>query len=196
LPRDLWPAIGRGTAGFLAGIALWLALSPLYAIVLAAVCQPLIRATEHPSVTRLVAGGSQIAIERADFAPGSPRPGLPVTDLTFNVILLTTLFAVSRKPFGDRNMLGLLLASLSMMLVHVIAIVANVQSIYALQLGLWSERNYGAVARNFWGAAAHFYRVVGVFGAGFALWWLFRPPTAEVPNKPRRGPASLQRVRT
>jgi hypothetical protein len=31
------------------------------------------------------------------------------------------------------------------------------------------------VARNFWGAGAHFYTVVGVFGAPFALWWLFRP---------------------
>jgi hypothetical protein len=96
-------------------------------------------------------------------------------DITFNIILLTTLFAANRAPVSDRNIGGLLLASLVLVSVHVAAVIANVQSIYALQFGAWSERHYGVVARNFWGAAAHFYTLIGSFGAGFALWWLFRP---------------------
>ncbi|MGZ8869048.1 MAG: hypothetical protein ACXW2P_11955 [Thermoanaerobaculia bacterium] len=141
---------------------------------------------ERPAVTRLIPKGSELTIERSDFPPGAPRPGLALMDLTFNIILLTTLFAVTRRPFSDRNILGLLLASLSLVIVHVAAVVTNVHSIYALKLGPWSEANYGAVARNFWGGGAHFYTVIGVFGAGFALWWLFRPPASHPDVQPTR----------
>jgi len=105
-------------------------------------------------------------------------------DLTANILLLTTLFAVNRNPLSDGNVKGLLLASLVLVVVHVAAVVVNVQSIYALRLGPWSQRNYGPIARNFWGAAAHFYSLIGVFGAGFALWWLFRP-TSEPASRRR-----------
>jgi hypothetical protein len=137
------------------------------------------RLAERPPVTRLAADGNELVIDRDDFPRASPRPGLLLMDLTANVIVLTTLFAVARRPFNDRNILGLLLAGLSLVIVHVFAVIVNVQSIYALRLGAWSERNYGLVARNFWGAGAHFYSVVGVFGSAFALWWLFRPSPVE-----------------
>ncbi|MEA2166097.1 MAG: hypothetical protein QOK37_4224 [Thermoanaerobaculia bacterium] len=108
-------------------------------------------------------------------------------DLTANIILLTTLFAVNRRMISDRNIGGFLLASLALVVVHIAAVIVNVQSIYALRLGPWSERNYGPVARNLWGAGAHFYSLIGVFGAGFVLWWLFRPsPESEADRPPRR----------
>lgn len=175
MPKSLWLALARGAAGFLAGLGLWLALSDPYSRLLAAISEPLIRVFESPSVTRLIPRGAQFTIDRSDFPPGSPRPALAPMKLTFNIILLTTLFAANRKPLADRNVLGFFLASLVLLLVHVGAVIANIQSIYALQLGTWSERNYGPVARNFWAGAAHFYTVIGVFGSGFALWWLFRP---------------------
>ena len=106
-------------------------------------------------------------------------------DLTSNIILLTTLFAVNRRPLSDRNVFGFLLASLTLVVVHIGAVVVNVQSIYALRLGPWSAAHYGAVARNFWGAAAHFYSLIGTFGAAFALWWLFRPPGSEFDREPK-----------
>jgi type IV secretory pathway VirB3-like protein len=146
---------------------------------LATLSEALIRVTERPPVTRLIATGTELTIDRSDFPRASPRPGLRLMDLTFNIILLTTLFAADRRPLSDRNVGGLLLACLVLVLVHVAAVVVNVQSIYALRLGAWSQRNYGVVARNFWGAAAHFYSLVGVFGASFALWWLFRPSPAQ-----------------
>ncbi len=127
------------------------------------------------SVTRLIADGTNLTVDRDDFPRGSPRPALLVMDLTANIILLTTLFSVTRKPLSDRNIPCFLLACLALVLVHVAAVVVNVQSIYSLRLGPWSARHYGPVARNFWGAAAHFYSVAGVFGAPFALWWLLRP---------------------
>jgi len=153
----------------------WWALSAPYARVLAALTEPLIRIVERPPVTRLIADGTEMTIDRDDFPRSSPRPGLMLMDITANIILLATLFAVMRRPLSDRNVPRFLLAMLALMLVHIAAIIANVQSIYALRLGPWSALHYGPVARNFWGAGAHFYTVAGVFGAPFALWWLLRP---------------------
>ena len=175
MPKNLWPALAKGAAGFVAGFVLWWALSSPYARFLASVSESLMRFAERPPVTRLVADGNELVIDRDDFPRASPRPGLLLTDLTANIIVLTTLFAVARRPWSDRNIVGLLLASLSLVVVHIAAVIVNVQSIYALRLGAWSARNYGPVARNLWSAGAHFYSVVGVFGAAFALWWLFRP---------------------
>jgi hypothetical protein len=190
LPNDLWPRLAKGAAGFLLGLAFWWALSIPYARLLRFISEPLIRLAERPPVTRVIADGTELTIDRSDFPRASPRPGLLLMDLTANFIVLTTLFAVNRRALSDRNVLGLLLASLALVVVHAGAVVVNVQSIYALQLGPWSDRNYGAVARNFWGAGAHFYTLIGAFGSSFALWWLFRPAAASVGNgrpvKPRR----------
>lgn len=184
--KDLWPNLAKGAAGFLFGLALWWGLSAPYARLLATMTEPLIRIVERPAVTRLAAGGTELTIDRDDFPRSSPRPGLTLMDLTANIVLLTTLFAVNKRPISDRNILGFLLAGLALVAVHIAAIIVNVESIYALRLGPWSERNYGAFARNFWGAGAHFYSLIGVFGAGFALWWLFRPSN-EAPPDSRKG---------
>lgn len=173
--KDLWPLLAKGAAGFVLGVVLWRAFAAPYAHVLAAVTEPLIRLAERPAVTRLIARGSEVTIDREDFPASSPRPALELLSITANVILLTTLFAVSRAPMRDRNIRAWLLACVALVVVHVAAIVLNVESIYALRLGPWSAAHYGAAARNFWGAGAHFYTLIGSFGAGFALWWLFRP---------------------
>jgi hypothetical protein len=191
LRKDLWSNLAKGAAGFLLGLVFWWALANPYARLLATLTQPLIRIAERPAVTRLIADESQLTIDRDDFPRSSPRPALTLMDLTANIILLTTLFAVNKRPLSDRNIRGFLLAALALVVVHMAAVIVNVESIYALRLGPWSERNYGAVARNFWGAGAHFYSLIGVFGAGFALWWLFRPSLdstlVKEPVKRRRG---------
>lgn len=183
--KSLWPKLAKGAIGLLIGIGVWFAFSGPYARVLAALSEPLIRVAERPRVTRLIPVGAEMTIERTDFPRASPRPALRLMDITFNIMLLTTLFAVSSQPFGNRNITGFLVASAILVLAHVAAVVVNVQSIYALKLGPWSEQHYGAVARNLWGAAAHFYSVVGAFGVPFALWWLLRPPATSAPRRKR-----------
>ena len=186
MPRNLYPNLAKGAAGFVLGLAFWWVLSSPYASVLATLSEPLIRIGERPPVTRLLRQGTELTIDRTDFPRSSPRPGLVLMDLTFNVALLAALFAADRRPLSDRNIAGLLLAGVALVAVHVAAVVVNVESIYALKLGPWSAQNYGVVARNFWGAAAHFYTIVGVFGAPFALWWLFRPPAAAAEGQARK----------
>jgi hypothetical protein len=181
LPKNLGSNLAKGAAGFLLGLVLWWSLSIPYARLLAASSESLIRIAERPPVTRLIADGTELTIDRDDFPRSSPRPNLLLMDLTSNIILLTTLFAVNRRPLSDRNIARFLLAGIALIMVHLAAVVANVQSIYALRLGPWSARNYGPFARNFWGASAHFYSIAGVFAAAFALWWLLRPSPGGTP---------------
>ncbi|MFZ2492072.1 MAG: hypothetical protein WA208_11355 [Thermoanaerobaculia bacterium] len=181
----------NGAAGFLIALLVWLGLSAPYARLLAGVSEAAIHAGEWPSATVLTVQGTLIAVDRIDFPPAPGRLAIESTDLTFNVILLVTLFAATRRPLSNRNLFGLLGASCLLLFVHVFAVVSFVKAHYALNFGSWSEANYGVIARSFWGAAPYFYSVAGVYGFAFALWWLFRPPPmtsppAAVPRAVRR----------
>lgn len=179
--RPGWPAAGRALAGFLLGLALWWGMSETYASVLAKSASPLLRLTEDPAVTLLRADGKHIIVNRSDFPRTSARPGVPAHDLTFNVILLTTLFAANHKAFSNRNVAGLAVAILLLYLTHIVAVYVTVKSIYALQLGEWSRVNYGEISRNVWAGAAHFYRLVGLYAFAFAIWWLLSGDAAAAP---------------
>jgi hypothetical protein len=192
LPRGGWRTAAKVTAGFFAGLALWLALSDPYAKVIAAAVQPILRLSESPPVTRLRAEGPRIIVDRSDFPVRSARPNLPLHDQTFNIILLTALFASNTPLFSNRNVAAFLIALLLLFLTHVLGFVAAVKSVYALQLGAWSEAHYGPVWRNFWAGTSHFYRLVGMYAIAFLLWWALRPApppkqtAAGAPKKRRR----------
>jgi len=188
LPRIDWRTALRGFVGFAIAVAIWAGISPLYDRAVAAGAEALLRAFENPKVTRLEATGDDVKVNRTDFDPRSPRPGLPVIDLTFNWVLLAALFAISRRPFSDRNIVGFLIASLLMYVTHILALTTEVMSIYVARLGAWSLVHYGSFARNFWGVANHSYRFVLMFAIAFGLWWALRP-TDDAPQ-PRRATKS------
>ncbi|MEP6801788.1 MAG: hypothetical protein ABJC07_07615 [Acidobacteriota bacterium] len=177
-------ALLRGAAGFAAGLALWVAFSAPYERVVAGVAESVLRLGEHPAVTRLAARGREFVVDRSDFPPAAPRPGLPAADLDFNLVVLATLLAALPPARGSRVLLafGLLLG------VHVIALCCQVESLYATRLGAWSEANYGPFARNAWAAAFHVYQIAGRFAAPFAIWW---PLAWREPAEPevKKGPA-------
>ena len=138
------------------------------------------RLLERPAATRLYAEGTRVVIDRADFTSKSDRPALPADDLTFDVILLLTLAAATPGLFRDRAMQGLGISLLVLFALHVAALVAAVESFYAMKLGVWSAATYGPFERNFWATASHFWRLAGCFAAPFVLWWLLiRPAGAE-----------------
>lgn len=170
---------------------MWVLLTPIYDRAIAAGAERLIRAFEQPKVTRLrPADDGNVTVDRADFDPRSKRPGIPLRDLTFNVVLLTALFATSRRVFSDRNIGGFLVALVILALTHVFGAVAEVMSIYVSKLGMWSQVNYSDFDRNFWGVANHFYRLVLMYAIAFALWWALRDASVAAPStakkKPRR----------
>ena len=176
MPRNLFRLASKGAAGFLIGLAMWYGLAAPYAKLLASVSEFVVRVAERPPVTSITAIGSLLAVDRRDFPtpPSEGRAGIETMDITFNVILLTTLFAASSRPFSDRNVFGFLAAATLLAFVHVAAVVSFVKADYALNFGAWSAAHYGVVSRNFWAAAPYFYSIVGVHAAAFALWWIFR----------------------
>jgi hypothetical protein len=165
---------GRLAVGFLAGLGFWLVFSAPYERAVAGAAQVLVRLFERPPVTILSALGGEIGVNRADFPPASPRPGLPAADLHFNFVLLAALFALDPHPLAPRRFGRFWLAAAALSAIHVLALISQVESLYATRLGEWSGAHYGAVARNAWAGAFHFYEIAGRFAAPFALWWGFR----------------------
>ncbi|HYO77508.1 MAG TPA: exosortase H-associated membrane protein [Thermoanaerobaculia bacterium] len=181
MPRIGWRVALKGLAGFVAGVALWVLLSPLYDRAIGAGATALMRAFEKPKVTRLkMAEDKLTTVDRSDFDPRSKRPAISIADLTFNFVLLVALFAGSQRTFSDRNIGGFLAASAALALTHILGTITRVMSIYVAKLGMWSTVNYSSFDRNFWGAADHFYRLVLMYAFAFALWWIFRDPSQAV----------------
>jgi hypothetical protein len=169
----------RGLFGFAAGLAFWWAATPTYNGALAEFAEGAIRAFERPRATRLYAEERRIVIDRADFPSTSGRPSLPADDLTFDVILFLALAATAPGLLRDRAAKGFALSCCILFALHVLALVANVESLYATQFGEWSAAHYGAFMRNVWATAAHFWRFVGCYAAAFLLWWFLVRPTAS-----------------
>lgn len=183
MPRIDWRLALKGFAGFLVGLAIWAFLSPVYDRVIAASAEKVMRAFEKPAVTELrPKEDNYVTVDRADFDRRSTqRPAIPIRDLTFNIALLTALFAASKRTFSDRNMGGFVLAIVCLALSHVFGTVAEVMSIYVAKLGMWSTVHYTDFERNVWGVLNHFYRVVLMYAIAFALWWIFRDPGIVAP---------------
>lgn len=183
MPRIDWRLVLKGFAGFVVGVALWAFLTPVYDRVIAASSEKLLRAFEKPPVTRLrPQEDNHTTVDREDFDRRSTRrPAIPIRDLTFNIALLTALFAASRRTFSDRNMGGFVLAVLLLAVTHVLGTVTEVMSIYVAKLGMWSTVHFSAFERNLWGVLNHFYRLVLMYAIAFALWWIFRDPGTAAP---------------
>lgn len=183
MPRIDWRLALKGFAGFLVGLAIWAFLSPVYDRLIAASAEKVMRAFEKPPVTELrPKEDNYVTVDRADFDRRSTqRPAIPIRDLTFNIALLTALFAAAKRTFSDRNMGGFVLATVCLALSHVFGTVAEVMSIYVAKLGMWSTVHYTDFERNVWGVLNHSYRVVLMYAIAFALWWIFRDPGIAAP---------------
>lgn len=169
----------RGLLGFLLSLAFWFGFSGPYEKTVAVAAQALTNVFESPDVTRLDAVKGEFRLDRRDFPPGSARPGLAAADIHFNFVLLAALFAIDRRPLAARHVTRFLGGAGLLWVVHVLALVFQVQSVYATSLGAWSEAHYGRMASNFWATGWHFYLIAGRFAAPFALWWFFRAREAE-----------------
>ena len=169
----------RGLIGFLLALAFWFGFSGPYEKTVAVAAQALTNVFESPDVTRLEAEKGEFRLDRRDFPPGSARPGLSAADIHFNFVLLAALFAIDRRPLAGRHVTRFLGAAGLLWVAHVLALIFQVQSVYATSLGAWSEAHYGRLASNFWATGWHFYLIAGRFAAPFALWWFFRAREVE-----------------
>ena len=122
----------------------------------------------------LGSGGGEIRVERSDFPPASPRPGLPAADLHFNFVLLAALFALESAA-SRAAALCPVLARRRRALPHprhgarLPGRSALCDAARPLERGALRNRRPERVgARGF-----HFYQIAGRFAAPFALWWGF-----------------------
>jgi hypothetical protein len=164
------------------GLAVWGGLSVPYARAIGFLTEAALRIAERPAITRLTPDATMLIVDRSDavLSPPAMRFAVETTDITFNVIVLLTLFAAGSHPFADRNVAGFAAAAAGLVLVHVAAVASFVEAYYATSFGAWSAGHYGYVARHIWAAAPYFYSIVGVYGSAVALWWLFRPSAQAV----------------
>lgn len=187
MPRLDWRTVLKAVAGFLAGLAIWVLLTPAYDKVISAGAQAVMRTFENPKVTHLrPAEDNFVTVDRADFDPRSKRPAIPLHDLTFNIVLMTALFAASKRTFSDKNIGGFLVALVLLALTHIFGTICEVMAIYVAKLGMWSTVHYSDLARNIWGVLNHFYRLVLMYAFAFALWWVFRDPSIETAAKKKK----------
>jgi hypothetical protein len=142
-----------------------------------------IRIVERPAVTSINTQGSLMVIERRGVY-NTMRPAIESSDLTFNVILLITLFAINRDPISRRNIAAFARAAPFLLFVHVAAAIAFVQMFYVDSA---AGASYGPLARRFWSSVPYFYGIIGVYGSAVALWWLFRPSDLPAEGLSRSG---------
>ncbi|HEY2797298.1 MAG TPA: hypothetical protein VGK26_05365 [Thermoanaerobaculia bacterium] len=180
-------ALLRVTAAFAVALGIWFVFAAPYERTLAAAAELSIRAFEHPAATTLAPSAGEIRVERSDFPPESPRPGLPAADLHFNFALLAALFALSPRPLRPANFGRFWIAAALLWVVHVAALIFQVESVYATRMGPWSAEHYGPIARNFWAAGFHFYQILGRFAAPFVLWWGVGRPVGAALAPAREG---------
>ncbi len=197
MPKNLSRLLLRASLGFIIGLAVWGGLSVPYTRLVGYIAETALRVLERPSATRLTPDGTLLIVDRSDLpsSPASQRLAVESTDVTFNVIVLLALFAASTRPLGDRNMFGLAAAAVSLMFVHVAAVMSFVMGHYVTNFGAWSTSHYGFLSRHFWSAAPYFYSVVGSYGSALALWWLFRPSPDSNENTQVAGAAPRARKR-
>ncbi|HEX7153743.1 MAG TPA: exosortase H-associated membrane protein [Thermoanaerobaculia bacterium] len=193
MPRIDWRVALRVFLGFLAGLAVWTMLSPLYGGAVISATNVALHSFEKPNVSKLRPGTENYAIvDRSDFDPRSTqRPQVPVHDLTFNFILLTALFAIG--PLSDRHVVGFLVSCAILYVTHVLGLVTEVMTIYSQKLGMWSQVNYSDLSRNVWSVSNHFYRLVLMYAIAFALWWIFRGKSDDASRHARRSGRAHER---
>jgi hypothetical protein len=184
----------RGLVGFLAAVASWFLFAAAYERAVAPAAEFLLRLGESPAVTRLEAPGREFLVNRTDFPPAAPHPGLPSPDLHFNFVLLATLFALHPRPWKTDRVARFLVGALCLYFVHVVFLVFEVESVYATRMGEWSAAHYSAMAQNFLAGGFPFYQIAGRFAAPFAIWWWVGRP--EPPAAPDRAPRRRKKRRT
>ena len=171
------PAVGtpgvflrRLPVALMAGVMLWLLLRPAVDIAVAGLAQTLIRAFEHPRVTRLVVDDHRIQVHRSDFRSGSGIPTVSLAENNFNLIVLLTLCLALPRPFSRRQLERLFIGCCVLYLTQTLNLVFHIKTLYATGLGEWSRQFYSDFARNVFGFGRYLTDLPGRFSFPFVIW--------------------------
>jgi hypothetical protein len=160
----------RLPVALLAALALWLVLRPIIDSAVAGLAETLIRAFEYPRVTRLVVDDHRAQVRRSDFRTDSKIPAVALTDITFNTIVLLSLYLALPRPLSRRQLERLFMGACVLYLTQALNLVFHVKTLYALGLGEWSQQQYSDLARNVFGFLRYFTDLPGRFSFPFLIW--------------------------
>ena len=152
------------------GIVVWQLLRPITDAAVTGGAQLLIRSFEYPRVTRLVVADHRVQIRRSDFRSDSKVPVIPLTETTFNLIVLLALQLALPRPFSRRQLERLFMACCVLYVTQVANLVFHVKTLYATGLGEWSTHYYSDFSRNVFGFFRYFTDLPGRFGFPFLIW--------------------------
>lgn len=159
----------RFIAGFVVAAVIWLWISPVLARGIAAATEPLLHLDTRFRTAQLSASESTVSVD----APHGefPQTKYPADQLTFNLILLVALFASNKRPWRDRNIVAFLISLGIILALQPPALLVTIETYYA-NFTKWGETQYGNTAANVWLVLSMFWRLIGMFGAVFACWWI------------------------
>lgn len=152
----------------------WVLVTPFYNHFLSVAGENVLHLVESPDVTNLIREGKHHAvILHRNVGGGRPVYSIRLTDLHYHLVLLGSLFlAVPGVPAKER-WANLGYAVLILVFFHLALVVAWTQFAYATQLGDWSARSYGPVAREVLGMAKHVLDLPVKLAAPLVLWAFF-----------------------
>lgn len=153
--------------------AVWLLAVPVYNPFLTKATENLVRLTEKPPVTRLVAKETHYFIVTRTDLPSRALSSVRVTDSHFPLILTGVLFLAVPGISLRRRFENLGWATLVSVFFHILLLFLWVQFIYATQLGRFSLENYSSFAREAWGLAKHLADLPFKFSLPLILWSAF-----------------------
>ena len=160
-------------AGIAAALA-WMLVTPFYNLFLTKAAERLTRLGERPPVTRIeLSQGQDGLISRADSRVRGLPYALRVTDIHFPLVLLFALFLATPDVDRRERLEALGYALLITVCFDVVDLFFWVKFVYATQLGPWSLRHYGPLARNIWGFGKHLLDLPVKLALPFALWAAF-----------------------
>jgi hypothetical protein len=152
------------------GIVVWLLSRPVTDAAVAGGAQLLIRSFEYPRVTRLVVADHRAQVRRSDFRSDSKIPAIPLTETTFNLIVLLALQLALPRPFSRPQLERLFMGCCVLYVTQTANLVFHVKTLYATGLGEWSAHYYSDAARNVFGFLRYFTDLPGRFGFPFMIW--------------------------
>ena len=154
----------------IAAVIIWLILRPAIDTMVAGLAQTLIRAFEHPRVTRLVVEDHRAQMRRTDLRSDSKLPSASMTEVTFNTIVLLALYLALPRPFSRKQLERLFMGWCVLCFSQSINLLFHVKTLYAMGLGEWSQHHYSDFARNIFGFGRYFTDLPGRFSFPFLIW--------------------------
>ncbi len=161
----------------LAALALWLAGGDeVWGRALVPVAEWGLRLGESPKVSFLSYEDGEALIRRSDLSTRSALPAVPLQPITANLVLLLALTWATPGAWTTRGVLGTVAAAAALLASHVLHLLFTIQTVYAMDLGAWSEVAYRQWQREVFGGFRYFFDIALKYALPPAFWAAFVLP--------------------